>query len=80
MKTCTLYVTLLCLVAAPTAQADAKAPPSPVVREVTVNAPPARVWQAWTTTAGVKTFFAPVDWKKLQERLRRARGPGGIWC
>lgn len=27
--------------------------------DVTVAAEPARVWEAWTTTEGVKTFFAP---------------------
>jgi uncharacterized protein YndB with AHSA1/START domain len=28
-------------------------------REVIVNAPVQKVWQAWTTTEGIKTFFAP---------------------
>ncbi len=27
--------------------------------EVTVDAPPATVWSAWTTVEGVRTFFAP---------------------
>jgi len=27
--------------------------------EFTVNAPPAEVYNAWTTTEGIKTFFAP---------------------
>ena len=26
-------------------------------REVIVNAPVQKVWQAWTTTEGIKTFF-----------------------
>jgi uncharacterized protein YndB with AHSA1/START domain len=28
-------------------------------REVTVQAPVEKVWRAWTTTEGIKTFFAP---------------------
>jgi uncharacterized protein YndB with AHSA1/START domain len=28
-------------------------------REVIVNAPVQKVWQAWTTTEGIRTFFAP---------------------
>jgi uncharacterized protein YndB with AHSA1/START domain len=30
-----------------------------IEREVLVNAPVEKVWQAWTTTNGIKTFFAP---------------------
>ena len=30
-----------------------------LVKEVTVGAPVAEVWKAWTTTEGVTTFFAP---------------------
>jgi uncharacterized protein YndB with AHSA1/START domain len=28
-------------------------------REVTVGAPPAAVWQSWTSKAGIESFFAP---------------------
>lgn len=30
-----------------------------LTREITVAAPRAEVWKAWTTVAGVKSFFAP---------------------
>lgn len=30
-----------------------------IVKEVTVNAPREEVWNAWTTTEGVESFFAP---------------------
>ena len=30
-----------------------------VSSEIVVNAPVAEVWTAWTTSAGIKTFFAP---------------------
>ena len=30
-----------------------------IVKEVVVKATPAAVWQAWTTTEGIKSFFAP---------------------
>ena len=62
MKTITLFTSMLMSLLTLTAasvHAEPKGPPAPVVKEVMVDAPPARVWDAWTTTAGVKTFFAP---------------------
>jgi len=35
------------------------APEKAIDREVIVKAPVDKVWQAWTTTEGIKTFFAP---------------------
>jgi uncharacterized protein YndB with AHSA1/START domain len=42
------------------AQGSATPPAEPVVRySFTVAAPPAAVWEAWSTDAGLRTFFAP---------------------
>ncbi|HUP49745.1 MAG TPA: SRPBCC domain-containing protein [Thermoanaerobaculia bacterium] len=30
-----------------------------IERELVVSAPPPEVWRAWTTTEGIKSFFAP---------------------
>ena len=46
----------LCLLAAGAASAAAE---RAIEREVVVPARVEAVWQAWTTTAGLKTFFAP---------------------
>jgi uncharacterized protein YndB with AHSA1/START domain len=35
------------------------APEKAIDRDVVVAAPVQKVWQAWTTTDGIKTFFAP---------------------
>jgi uncharacterized protein YndB with AHSA1/START domain len=51
----TLLILLLAFV-----QGDATPMAEPVVRySFTVAAPPAAVWEAWSTEAGLRTFFAP---------------------
>lgn len=50
------------LVAAALSGASLPAPassPAPVVLSTEVNAAPQAVWDAWTSEAGAKTFFAP---------------------
>lgn len=47
---------LVLVVAAGSAPAT---PPTPVRKSAIVAAPPADVWAAWTTTEGIRTFFAP---------------------
>jgi len=51
----TILMGLLGLLAAAAAPAAERA----IELETTVPAPVAEVWTAWTTTAGIKTFFAP---------------------
>ena len=40
-------------------QADPAAPPQAINYRFVVQAPPAEVWKAWTTDAGLRSFFAP---------------------
>jgi uncharacterized protein YndB with AHSA1/START domain len=55
MKRLALLLLLFVPLKMPAAASAEKA----IDREVLVNAPVAKVWQAWTTTDGIKTFFAP---------------------
>ena len=41
------------------AQADVVPPPEPVQYRFIVHATPSEVWKAWTTTEGLRSFFAP---------------------
>jgi uncharacterized protein YndB with AHSA1/START domain len=50
-----MFAILLSLVGAASIQAAERA----IELEVIVKAPVEAVWKAWTTTAGIKTFFAP---------------------
>ena len=56
MKTLTLVA--LPLVAALAASGVFAAPPPPVKKAAIVAGTPAEVWAAWTTTEGIRTFFA----------------------
>jgi hypothetical protein len=49
----------LCTIAACFAAAAFADPGRMIRAEATVKAPVAEVWQAWTTSAGAETFFAP---------------------
>ena len=42
-----------------------------LTRQITVDATPEQVWEAWTTVAGLKTFFAPAANVELR--------PGGLY-
>jgi len=60
MKPATLFLASLALGTLPhDARAQAPDPDRRVVKQVTVKAPVADVWKAWTTTEGVVSFFAP---------------------
>lgn len=60
--------------AATEAKPPTAAPERVLAREVFVPAPPERVFAAWTTVEGVRTFFAP------DARVEpRAGGPYEIW-
>lgn len=50
---------LLALVVGLAFSASARAAERAIELEVIVKAPVEAVWKAWTTTAGIKTFFAP---------------------
>ncbi len=52
MKMFALLLTMAAATAAPAAERA-------IELEVIVKAPVQAVWQAWTTTAGIKSFFAP---------------------
>lgn len=41
------------------APAEGAGPPDPVQYRFVVQASPAEVWKAWTTTEGLRSFFAP---------------------
>ena len=45
-------------------------PERAVIAEVAIDAPQSDVWQAWTTEAGVRSFFAPAC--RVELRLRGA--------
>jgi uncharacterized protein YndB with AHSA1/START domain len=45
--------------------------------ERTVNAPPERVWQAWTMPEHVKRWFTPAPWSTVQCEIDLR--PGGIF-
>ncbi len=55
----TISAALLLAAAVAMSTLDAGAQERAIVKSVTVKAPVAEVWKAWTTTAGIKTFFAP---------------------
>lgn len=55
MKTLALALLAAAFLAGSLAQAEERA----LHKEVIVKAPVAEVWNAWTTTEGIKTFFAP---------------------
>lgn len=64
-----------CAGSRPAAEAPATAADERVLaREVFVPAPPERVFEAWTTDAGVRTFFAPAS--RVQAT---PGGPYEIW-
>lgn len=50
---------LLLALALAMAASDAAAQERSLVKTATVNAPVDEVWKAWTTSEGIKTFFAP---------------------
>ena len=55
----TMLTALVLLPALAVVPLGAAAQEHAVVKTVTVKAPVAEVWRAWTTTAGIKSFFAP---------------------
>jgi uncharacterized protein YndB with AHSA1/START domain len=55
----TMKIAAALLVAAVTLPSAAAAEERAITKQVTVKAPVEAVWNAWTTTEGVKTFFAP---------------------
>lgn len=60
MRNAALFLASLALVAWPhDANAQAPDPDRRLVKQVTVKAPVADVWKAWTTTEGIVSFFAP---------------------
>jgi uncharacterized protein YndB with AHSA1/START domain len=54
-----LFVVVLLVVVALPAQASANGGVRVLTAEVEVKAPVEKVWKAWTTPEGLKTFFAP---------------------
>ncbi|HRE14113.1 MAG TPA: SRPBCC domain-containing protein [Usitatibacteraceae bacterium] len=60
MRNAAFFLASVALVALPhDAGAQAPDPDRRVVKQVTVKAPVADVWKAWTTTEGIVSFFAP---------------------